>query len=63
MSKSKRISNNREAERSAREAHTLNELKTIQILNLTTANIVTDSTGRDIVTNRCGEIIYGGSVA
>lgn len=62
MSKSARIPNNREKERSAREAHTENELKTIQILSLTTANLVTDATGRNVVTTRCGDIVYAGSV-
>lgn len=68
MAKSARIPNNREKERSAREAHTLNELKTIEILGagdgveLPIVNLVTGATDRDIVTDRCGNIVYAGSV-
>ena len=63
MAKSKRIPNNRENERSAREAHTLNELKTIEVSNLTTANLVTDDTERDVIVTRCGDLVYTGSVS
>ena len=39
-------------------AQTLVELKTIEILNLTTNNMLTSNSGYDIITSNSGEILY-----
>ena len=40
------------------EMHTANELKTIELLGLTTVNLVTDDTDYDVIITNCGDIVY-----
>lgn len=47
----------------SRHLHTANELNVIAQLSLTTTNLVTDTTGRDVIVMNDGEIIYNGTVA
>ena len=62
MSKSKPESRQRGGVRHmpdvVKETHTANEFKTLEVLGLTSANIVTDDTGYDIIVTNCGDIVY-----
>ncbi len=42
----------------SRHLHTQNELTTISLLNLTTTNLMTDDSGRDIIVMNDGQLVY-----
>ena len=46
----------------SRHLHTSNELKTVELLELTTTNLLTDDSGRDVIVMNDGQLIYQGSI-
>jgi len=47
----------------SRHLHTANELATISLLSLTTTNLMTDSTGHDVIVMNDGQLIYNGDIS
>lgn len=46
----------------SRHLHTQNELKTIELLSLSTTNLMTDASGRDVIVLNDGQLIYQGTI-
>jgi hypothetical protein len=46
----------------SRHLHTQNELATIDTLSLSTTNLLTDTTGRDVIVLNDGQLLYQGTI-